>query len=362
MEIRGTTGRVLNDLKVGQDIRPPQIQEIPGEQDQAGQAASPASPFSDPLLKSLMQARLDRGTPAAVPLRGGNVLYTKDDVSGAGSAAPTKASATVPADVASLLAEGAKIPEAKAEFTEAQKAIAAGDYAKAYGYLESLMRKQGEEVLPEDAVKATQTVRDQLQFLSKMQKAGIKADYPPSEGQLVDYFKTLKNNPAAARQAFQDYADLFHVHPGTVGSGDIVYSKDKNSKYSTHVPDDWSEVANRPSKDKSKHIGKQMNDCEGYAFMAEKLLVAAGFRIAHHLTAYPGPDNNGHSMVTFAHPKEKGFTVTSNHYVLQKSTENAAAEEGLKTVQGGVTGEVNYYTGRTMADSHIQSAIKGKKL
>ncbi len=48
-------------------------------------------------------------------------------MSGAGSAAPTKAGTNVPADVASMLAEGAKIPEAKAESTEAQKAVAAGD-------------------------------------------------------------------------------------------------------------------------------------------------------------------------------------------------------------------------------------------
>lgn len=363
MEIKGTTRR-------GQDIGLPPIHEMQGgavsslpeepASDQPEYAASPISQFMDPLMKSLVQAQLDRGAPTVPLLRDGrSVLYTKDDMSGAGSAAPAKVS--VPADVASMLTEGAKIPEAKAEFTGAQKAIAAGDYAKAYGYLESLMRKQGEEVLSEDAVKAAQTVRDQLEILAKMQKAGIKPDYPPTEAQLVDYFKTFKDNPVAARQAFYDYAQQFHVHPGTLSQGDIVYSKDGN-KYSTHVPDSWSEIANRPAKDKSRHIGKQMNDCEGYAFIAEKLLVASGFKVAHHVTAFPGPENSGHSMVTFTHPKEKGFTVTSNHYVFKENAEKAAAEAGLKSVQGGVVGKVEYYTGKTMADSQTQMVIKDKKL
>jgi hypothetical protein len=316
----------------------------------------------DPLMKQVMQARLDHGTTAAVPLvRGPNVLYTKDEVSGAGSAAPAR-STNIPADVASLLAEGAKVSAAKAEFTGAQQAIAAGDYTKAYGYLESLMRKQGEEVLSDGQVKATETARDQLEFLSSMQKAGVKPDYPPTEGQLIEYFKTLKDKPEAARQAFHDYAFQFHVHPGVLGrNADVVYSKD-NNEFGTHVPDSWPEVANRPSGDKSRHIGKQMNDCEGYAFMADKLFVAAGFRVAHHIVAIAGPNHEGHSMVAFGHPKEKGFTVTSNHYVVHKRTEKEAAVEGFKAARTANTGEQHYYIGKTMTESQIQASVKDHEL
>jgi hypothetical protein len=376
MKIRGTTGLEnagFSEATV-RDTRPPQLQQIPDNQvssDDADQATTPASRLVDPLVNSLVKARLNLpgtgswGTPASVPHPpgGANVLYTKGKVSSNNSPAPTSAGVNVPADVASLLVDGAKVKEANAEFTGAQKALAAGDYTKAYAHMESLMRKQGEEVLSEDLVKATQTVRDQLEVLSKMQKAGIKADYPPTEGQLLDYFKTLSNNPGAARQAFSDYALSFHAHPSEVpGAGDnIVYSKD-NNQHNTHAPDSWSEVANRPSKHKAKHIGKQMNDCEGYAFMADKLLGAAGFRVAHHISVHPSYNDDAHSMVAFKHPKEKGFTVTSNHSVVHAGTEKEAAKEGYKNIFGGVTGKEHYYIGRTIVESQLQTVKKDAEL
>ena len=219
-----------NKLTVGEDVQVPPSPGQPegAEPDSVSKAQSglPPAPLTDPLDKSALQAIL--GAKPQLPLdegaikdifakAGGSVMYA-DGVHGTGTATGTKlASPIVSPDVADLFDRGTKIntsskdkdtqqaeKDTRAEFSTAQKAIAQGDYAKAYQCMEKLLRKQGEEVLEPAAVKSTETVRDQLEFLSKMQGANIKADYPPTEAQLVDYFKTLKNNPTAAVQAFQD--------------------------------------------------------------------------------------------------------------------------------------------------------------
>jgi hypothetical protein len=325
----------------------PQVQE---RETAVATGAAPAGTAStrvgDPLLTSVAQAKLSQSAAPAAKQAGINV----------------------PPEVAEILAEGAKNPDAKKEFTTAQQALAAGDYRKAYEAMESLMRKQGEDVLTEDQVKSAQTVRDQLGFLADMRTAGIKADYPPTEAQLVKYFKTLKDKPAAARQAFEAYTENFHVHPGNVKGEDpdIKYSQTKvkrgQSEYTTDVPHEWSDVSKRTAKG-SLYAGRQMNDCQGYAFIGEKLLGAAGFKVAHNIAAMNGT-KAAHAMVLFTHPKEKGYTLTTNDKTYHGSNPKALAQEGFGDVVGKekLTGKEHYYTGKTQTDAEIECAIKDNEL
>ena len=370
----------VNSLKVGQDIHLPQG---PQAQDAttSGQSSEPpqhstASPFQlgDPMLKTVLQMKLNQGIPTpTLHLPGTNVMYA-DGVKGTLPKVNPQGGPSLSPDIAALLAKGAKTKEAKDEFGAAQQAIGSGDYAKAYESLKQLLIHQGEDVLPEEDVKSTETARDQLEFLSKMQAAGVKADYPPTEGQLVDYFKTLKNNPNAAREAFDSYTQNFHVHPVNVKGADfdIKYSQDKvkygasQSEYTVDVPKDWSSVANRPVTDKGypQYIGKQMNDCQGFAFMAQKLMGAAGFKLEHHIAVYPGPHGAGHSMAMFTHPPETGYTVTSNDRSFHGDKTKDVAKQGYEYAAGkeNVTNKEHFYTGKTMAEAEIQQVVKNDEL
>jgi hypothetical protein len=324
----------------------------------------------DPLLTSLAQLRLNGSDVAGLaPARAG-VLYAKDGAAIAAAPAAKQTGVNVPAEVAAILAEGAKLPEAKQEFTAAREALAAGDYTKAHAAMESIMREQGEDVLSEEQVKSAQSVRDQLGFLSEMQKAGIKADYPPSEAQLTAYFKTLKDKPAAARQAFEDYTGSFHIHPAHVNgaASDIRYSQTKvkrgQSDYTTDTPQGWSDVSNRPAKG-TQYAGRQMNDCQGYAFLAEKLLGAAGFKVIHNIAAVQGTGaGSAHAMVMFTHPKETGLTLSSGEKTYHGNAAKPLARQGYEDVvgKGNLTGKEHYYTGKTQADAEIECVIKDHEL
>jgi hypothetical protein len=328
--------------------------------------------MGDPLLKTVLQMKLNQGIQTPTLHLPGNYVMHADSVTGTLPNATKLASPSVAPDIAALLSKGAKTKGAEKEFAAAQKAIASGDYTKAYESLKGLLIYQGEDVLPEDDVKSTETARDQLEFLSKMQAAGVEADYPPTETQLVDYFKTLKNNPDKAREAFDSYTQNFHVHPVNIKGADfdIKYSQDKvkygasQSEYTVDVPKDWSSVANRPVTDNPKYIGKQMNDCQGFAFMVQKLLGAAGFKLEHHIAVYPGPNNAGHSMVMFTHPPEKGYTVTSNDRSFHGNSAKDVAKQGYEYAAGkeNVTNKEHFYTGKTMAEAEIQQVVKNDEL
>jgi LysM domain-containing protein len=379
----------INGLKPGQDINlpkgsgPPSISGTDETQGQAqgsnsGAATQGPPQLGDPLLKSMMQLKLNQGTAGPnVPLRDDYVMHA-DGANNTTLSKTIKGSSSLMSDVGDALDRGANTKGAEKEFAEVKKDIAAGDYTKAFETLKTLMRTQGEDVLTENDVKSTETIRDQLEFLSKMQKAGVKADYPPSETQLVKYFETMKNKPGEARQAFDDYTQNFHVHPVNIKGADfdIKYSQDKvpygpnKTPYTVDVPKDWSAVNQHPVKDMPEgknlpqYVGKQMNDCQGYAYMAEKLLGAAGFKLEHHITVFPGPHDAGHSMVIFSHAGEKGYTVTSNDRSFQGDTAKAAAKAGYEYGAGkdNVTGKEHYWVGKTMAEAEIQAAVKNDEL
>lgn len=243
-------------------------------------------------------------------------------------------------------------------FGEIRQAIDAGDYRKAAEALGKAERFEDLSALDD----RKQALERQLDFLSKMQGAGIRPSYPPTEQQLVDYFKKLGGKPAEARAAFAEYTGAFHAHPGM--GRDIAYSADPPTRgVPTATPDSWSELGGRPASGKA-NMAKQSNDCEGFGFMAEKLLGAAGFKVDRHLTVAPANGLDAHSMVVFTHPKEKGVTVTSNDGVFQGADAKAVARDGYAYATGrrydsegkmyeagNATGKEPTFSGSSMRDA-----------
>lgn len=276
-------------------------------------------------------------------------------------------------------------------YKDAQKALAATPpkYADAAAALGKVAKDEmvADAVLGTRGLRQTETVRDQTAFLGKMQAAGVNpVSYPPTQDQLLQYFgsKGIKDHPDAARQALGEYAKAFHEHPAKVpgAKADVVYSKDgvvtkKNTDVTTSVPETWDEVLKRPvgkadPKDSTtkvapngESIAKQVNDCEGFAFMAEQLMKQAGFDVKHHVTLNktPPPKPDQHAMVVFTHPNEKGkVTVTSNDGVFVEKTESEALKKGWKHANGGkATGKEKYYEGKTMQDSQVNAVVVDAK-
>ena len=383
-----------NKIQAGQEINVPQaakpqagVQDLQAISHEASTTSLPPAPLGDPLLKSVFQSKLGDILP-----QGDNVMMYADSggvgsAAGAGSAtgatakgasAPVSAPQAAPTEIADVKSwltnpEIHKNSVGKNDFAAAQKAIEAGDYTKAFEKLDTLIKTNGEN-LWDDEQKPTATVKDQLGFLSKIQKAGIKADYPPTEAQLVDFFKTLKDKPAAARQAFDDYAQGFHVHPVNIKGQDfeIKYSQEKHTLHrggtdldiTTDAPRNWSDITSRPvsAKDFPEFIGKQMNDCKGFGLMADKLLGAAGFKVQQYVDT-TGAHGEDHEMVLFTHEKENGFTLTSNDKTFQGNDQKELAKQGFKYGAGDhATGKEQFVTGKTAAEAEIQIVIKEHKL
>lgn len=370
-------------VQAGQDIQlPPSLGQQASrdtEVDSIPQSHLPPAPTSDPLARSAVLAKFGTGSDATHEVfenMRGNLVQANTGLgsgSGSGTPAPAKPAPNELPEIKAWLTHPAKNSVGAKVFADAQKDIEAGNYTSAFQKLDNLLKTQEENLWEGEKAPAT-AMRNQLQFLSQMQKAGIKADYPPTEAQLVDYFKTLKDNPDAARQAFDDYAKRFQVHPVNVSADKdfvIHYSHEDHSvrkgnetfATTTDVPRNWSDVSARPvsSEHFPQYIARQMNDCKGYAFMAEKLLGAAGFQVAHHLDAAPSKFGDGHMMVAFTHPKERGqFTLTSNDGVFRGRNETELAKQGFAYAAGGkdnVTGREHYFTGRTAAEAEIQHGI-----
>ncbi len=132
----------------------------------------------------------------------------------------------------------------------------------------------------------------------------------------------------------------------------------------TKSPDQWSDVIGRPAEG-AEHVGKQMNDCEGFAFMAEKLLTAAGFTLVGHVAVEAHPPVPSHEMALFKHSSEKDVTVTSNNRSFTAPDAMSAARHGYAwaageredpdthavTERGLATGKERFFVGKTGAQA-----------
>ena len=252
---------------------------------------------------------------------------------------------------------------AKADFKKLAKEMNAGEWTKAAATAHASFEHSTDDARTETldnsvGLEPSRTVEQQLQFLSKMSGAGIKADYPPTQDQLKAYFKTLSTDPKGARAAFEAYTKAFHVHPAVANNdpkANVEYGRDSIGPM---PPKSWADVEKRDADPASKHLAKNVNDCEGYALMAQELMGAAGFTFKEHLTANGCPAG-AHAMVAFTHPKEPGaFTVTSNDGAFSGKSLKSTADQGFLYAGGKTTKGTSYYAGDTMRDSQLNAGAK----
>ena len=73
---------------------------------------------------------------------------------------------------------------------------------------------------------------------------------------------------------------------------------------------------------------------------------------------------SAHAMVMFTHPKESGFTLSSNDKTYHGNNARALVRQGYEGVvgEGRLTGKEHYYTGKTQSDAEIECAIKDHEL
>lgn len=259
---------------------------------------------------------------------------------------------------------GTSDEEANAAYKALGAAINKGDWATASKLAQTTLSQKYEEFLDEkvppstNKTNLTTSIKSQLNFLAKMQAEGIKADLPPSKDQLVAYFKTLFGNPTEARKALKEFNTAFQVHVAQETQdpkAGVLYGGKEDAPL---PPSKWSDVAKTPADAKGENVGKRVNDCEGYAFMAEELMKAAGFKLKHQLTAHGGPAG-AHAMAVFTHDKEPGkVTLTSNEAVFSGKNEKALADQGFTHAGGKATASNKYYAGSTMRESQLNAGAR----
>ena len=319
-----------------------------------------------------------------------------------------------------------KSPDGKAAhntFKKLDALLKKHDYTKAAELLKNQLESGSLEAnlsltkgLGSVSLHATKTLQKQLSFVSKMEKKGVKVSLPPTEFQLQEYFSTFKKDATTrkgALQAFGEYTQAFHVHSAHVGgSADIKYSKDRavkvisnklympgektprpqqgDSKVSTAVPDTFAEVTKKRSLSRlaqGENAGKYANDCEGFAYLAEKLLSPAGFEVKHVVASGNSLD---HVMSAVTDPGTGQQVVASNGKLydheaeLLKKTQGSGGMEAKKQLrslrhlapnerlkkslslaikalsgsEGGQQLDGNYYIADTIQKAEIFSLIK----
>ncbi|MFT3708429.1 MAG: hypothetical protein QM817_12315 [Archangium sp.] len=256
-----------------------------------------------------------------------------------------------------------------ADFAALGTAMKEGRWGDAAKLAKTAFDQANEEYIDENVPASTnkQTLKEditsQLNFLAKMEAAQVKGDLPPTKEQLVKYFETLKGNPKEARAAFDQFAKAFNVHVAQERqdpSADVRYGGTEKNPL---PPTKWDDVASRKPGGTTEYVGKRINDCEGYAYMAQELLGAAGFQLSHHLTANGGPAG-AHAMAVFTHPDDPAgtVTITSNDGVFSGKKEKDVADKAFKYAGGTITKDNAYYQGATMKDSQKNAGAKSNPI
>ena len=106
-------------------------------------------------------------------------------------------------------------------------------------------------------------------------------DTPPSQATMEAYFRTfLAGNAYDERRAFFNYALAFYIHINEFNpTGDVGYPGG--------TCDRWTDLTSRTLRN-----GRRVIDCEGYAFLASILLVAAGWTLDGYRLAYSTADTS----------------------------------------------------------------------
>ncbi|MCA9795353.1 MAG: hypothetical protein KC910_26275 [Candidatus Eremiobacteraeota bacterium] len=219
----------------------------------------------------------------------------------------------------------------------------------------------------------------QAAFLDGMKQAGIKASNPPTEAQLKKYFGTFNNakHRSQALDKFQEYSQAFHVHEAETGHGDVEYSPETNymlgnkfynskeaaEKAANKAQQPWDEVASADAsswKDingTDKHTdGRHIQDCEGFAFMGQELLGAAGYKTSQVATW--GENGTAHAMAVLQDPSGGPSAVVSNDRVFSGKDKTALLDQGWGYATGNDgSGHGAYFEDTTQARAQTRMTL-----
>jgi hypothetical protein len=231
--------------------------------------------------------------------------------------------------------------------------LRAGDYgaaARRLGALETEhpMGFYGNGRLGEPGLRAAGTLRRQAELCRDMEAAlGRRVSCPPSEADSRAWFRSFDSDARRpeARQAFERYNEAFYTHVGQVGGrdADVRYSRDRPAwvrdgrvfdrradagpdarEVETATPDQWRDVERRPlaslEAGRGEHAGRRIIDCEGYAYLSERLLGpgGAGYELTHvtagdRSIAGRGDPRDLHAMTRLRDPSSgAGFTQSND--------------------------------------------------
>lgn len=109
-----------------------------------------------------------------------------------------------------------------------------------------------------------------------LEHAPLLSHGQPGLGDLTAYFGAFRNDPDGALNAYREYALSFYVHIMRVST-----DPDADVEWPGGSCDRWSEIASR-----RRNQYRRVIDCEGYAFIAQQLLGAAGWSLAGYRIIY----------------------------------------------------------------------------
>lgn len=285
----------------------------------------------------------------------------------------------------------------RALYAEAKKLAEAGEPGQAAEKLERALSRYEEEIdgsqsLGDGGVAGTRNLAAQYRVLEAMKARGVDASHPPTQDELKRYMKSFdaqKDRPAALG-AFQAYAGAFYVHPANVGrpDEDIKYSEDPTKHayrgklydesaaadraqakkpgqliydITTHDASEWKDVTSDRERSglggpHPHAAGKHVIDCEGYAYLAQELLGAAGYKTEQ--VAVAAKTGEQHAMTVLTDPSRKGhYAVVSNDGVHTAAKKKDALDAGFRAAmpEGAVPGA--YFYGRTQHHAQVQMML-----
>jgi len=213
----------------------------------------------------------------------------------------------------------------------------------------------------------------QLNFVADMEKKdGHKVRFPPTFQEVQKHFLGLqKATGKEVNQQFQRYTHAFYDHVQHFDpQADVKYSHQSGAvpgekgNFGSYAPVDFADVTERRQMSPN---GQRLIDCEGYAWLGEKLYGAAGYQQTdgNGYRVVRGKESNGgfeaHVMVQMVRSNGDA-AIISNDHVLSNGKEalrdaRMALDLDLYHLRGN-QGEV--YSGRSDREASIHAQEKNR--
>lgn len=334
------------------------------------------------------------------PARKAITPEVKQARAGATQPASTPSGGPLPAVIhhcAEKLPKDDKHAPIRALYAEAKKLAEAGEPGQAAEKLERVLSRYEEEIdasksLGDGGVAGTRNLAAQYRVLEDMKARGVSASHPPTQDEMRRYMKSFdsKKDRPAALNAFEAYTKAFYVHPANVGrpDEDIKYSEDPTKHayrgklydksedadkaqakrpgqliydITTHDASEWKDVTSDRERSglggpHPHAAGKHVIDCEGYAYLAQELLGAAGYK--HEQVAVTAKGGEAHAMTVLTDPSRRGhFAVVSNDGVHTAAKKKDALDAGFRAAMPEGAAPGPYYYGRTQHHAQVQMVL-----